>query len=351
SLYASSGEILTEEEQAERQLEARIRQRLERQLGEEKVSGGSLPQRRPYNQIKPGNPINIRVIDPDRSVTTQPDEVAVRVSTTSGDAIEQFILKETGPLTGVFEGAVPTASGDAVAYASDSKEGSRPNFVISAGDHPPWVGLPDSRRPKVFSVDLNDNVTVSQLTVVADVPGRKFKSFAVQTSMNGRSFDTVGSWPQALEPWDGSPQVQLVAYEGRGKPPQSPSVMRGYIENDYLKHSIPRAEAAVDNMAAGWDPNLGGLAGKANVDYRGHFVARFRAAFYQPERGTRTFDLEAEGRGDCTFVLALNGKTGEQPHRVEQVLNKGVHTVEILISGHRHDRPKFKLRTNTAEPP
>ena len=60
-------------------------------------------QTRPLNQIKPGNPLYVRVTDPDRDLTNEPDPVIVKVAGDSGDQV-QATLQETGPHTGVFEG-------------------------------------------------------------------------------------------------------------------------------------------------------------------------------------------------------------------------------------------------------
>ncbi|NQT86134.1 tetratricopeptide repeat protein, partial [bacterium] len=157
-LYASSGRILSREERDVQALERLIRQRLE--AGKAKADPTiALSTVRAENQIKPGNAINVRVVDPDRAVTAGKDSVEVEVVASSGDRIAAFTLVETETHSGIFEGAVPTASGQAVAFASDSEEGREPNHVIcKKADYPAWVALPDSVRPKTFSVDLNDNV-------------------------------------------------------------------------------------------------------------------------------------------------------------------------------------------------
>ena len=41
-------------------------------------------------QVKPGNPIYVRVVDPDRSTTHQRDTITVRASASSGDVVKQF---------------------------------------------------------------------------------------------------------------------------------------------------------------------------------------------------------------------------------------------------------------------
>jgi hypothetical protein len=190
-VFASSGAILSKEELENRALEKLIRDRL--RLDAESPQATSLAATRSEDQIKPGNPVNIRVIDPDRSTTGQPDTLEVRASTASGDSLA-VQLTETGPYSGVFEGVVPTGSGQATAYASDSTDGNDPNNAIGPATGTPWIGLADNKRPKIFAVDLNDNVALGKMTVTANVPGRRLKEVFVQTSLNGRDFRTVGQW-------------------------------------------------------------------------------------------------------------------------------------------------------------
>jgi hypothetical protein len=127
------------------------------------------------NQIKPGNKINVRVVDPDRRSGPGRNTITVRIASASGDSIDAFILTETEPYSGAFEGAVPTEPAQAMAYASDSQEGTEANFIISAKDYPAWVGLPKpaKSRPKTFSVDLNDNIAVGKMKIASNVPGGK----------------------------------------------------------------------------------------------------------------------------------------------------------------------------------
>ncbi|MBM4039042.1 MAG: tetratricopeptide repeat protein, partial [Planctomycetes bacterium] len=171
-LLVSSGVILSKEERAARALEALIKQRLEAlepTPRERPKPNVALSTVRPEDQVKPGNRINVRVVDGDQSVTAGKDKVTVSVAAASGDAIAAFPLEETGTHSGVFEGAVPTVPAQAVALASDSQDGVEPNAVIGplAEKSPPWVGLPDGVRPKTFTIDLNDNIELGKMRVVA----------------------------------------------------------------------------------------------------------------------------------------------------------------------------------------
>lgn len=59
------------------------------------------------DQIKPGNPVYLRVKDADRDLTNDADEIVVKLAADSGDQV-QVKLKETGPYTGIFEAFAKT---------------------------------------------------------------------------------------------------------------------------------------------------------------------------------------------------------------------------------------------------
>lgn len=66
-------------------------------------------QSAPVTSLFPGQPLRVRVTDPDMNLSdTEKDKVSITARTTSGDA-EPLILEETQPSSGVFEGALTTA--------------------------------------------------------------------------------------------------------------------------------------------------------------------------------------------------------------------------------------------------
>ena len=351
-LLVSSGKILSKEDREAQALEEFIRRKME--LTRPEAPSVALSTLRPSNQIKPGNKINVRVVDPDRSETSGADTIVIRVTSSSGDKINAFALAETGTHTGVYEGAVPTESGQAMAYASDSEDGKEPNFVISAADYPAWVGLADNLRPKLFSVDLNDNVPLGTMKLRAAEPGRKLKTFRVQTSLNGRDFQTIAAWPAAYEPWDGSMRVQVAHFADK-RPPVAIKDFDDYLEIGRVRYGAKVAVGKPDALAAKWDANLGGYAQQAGIPSEGDpwFIARFSAAFTQDRRKVRTFELDPKDRTEgIRYLLAVDGVTDRAGTlQVKRSLGKGVHQIDVYVCAKRSAGPDFQVLCDTDEPP
>ncbi len=354
-LFVSSGKILTKEELEERALERLIRQRL--RLDQSLDKRLALDTVRAEDQIKPGNKINVRVIDGDQSI--QPgakNKIAVTVATTSGDVIDKFPLEETTPNSGVFEGAIPTSSGQATAYASDSQEGHEPNFTISSQDYPAWVGLPDNNRPKALTVDLNDSVALGQMNVLANVPGRKLKDFFVQTSVNGRDFVTCGRWPTAFDPWDGSLRVEIAKWYPRGNQPVTVDEYRRYLGETYLTRGVPKVTVKLPNLTQKWDANVLGKATELTMGVVSDwYVGDVYGAFYVPKNQVKTFKLDPLGQvSNVRYLVAIDGKPGEDPNQpgvVSRSLSKGVHRLDIFMFCYRHSGTYFDVQTDTPNPP
>lgn len=363
-LDISSGKILSDEEREALALEREIRARLAMERGQEGPSI-SLNTVRPWNQIKPGNDIKVRVEDLDRSRTPKADTLKVRIAASSGDTIAEYTLTETGTHTGVFEGSVPTASGQARAYASDSDAGKDPNMVISAKDYPAWVGLPGSPRPQTFSVDLNDNVALGKMAIKADVPGRKFKNFRVQTSLNARSFTTVGAWPNPHTPWDGALELTFARF-GAGRDAPSTTnfdALKDWMETGYISTGRGKGTSKPKTFAAKWDRGVMGHSNKLSLSDDTRYIAHLRGTFTMDRRQVRTFQLDHKGKTDgITYVWAIDGELGRVPRggsrgeapplpMIKRSLGKGVHVVDVFVIATRTAAPEFEVLCDTPEPP
>ena len=361
-LYTSSGKILTGEEYEIRALEEQIRSR--RKDDEVAVALSTV---RASNQVKPGNRVNVRVVDPDRSSTAREDRLVVKVATTSGDRIPAFPLVETGTHTGVFEGAIPTESAPATAFASDSLEGREPNFVISSGRYPAWVGLPDNLRPKSFSVDLNEFAALGTMKLEAREAGRKLRDFILQSSPNGEDFETVASWPVPAEPWDGSPlavvmkKPVLEEEQRRAKSDSDePELLDAAAIDRTLGDASWSAKRVVkpEAMRAAWDNTVFGKADELKIGGEDMYLMRFSAAFYQPRRQVRTFKLKSKGK-DAACLLLVDGQVGRvlteegeeeaAPYDYTDALKKGVHRVDVYVEAKRNSNPGFELLCDVDE--
>jgi len=345
-LYASSGKILSKAEMEQQAMERAIRAQLKLKQREEKEI--PLGEFRPYDQVKPGNPINVRVIDPDQSVSEAADQVSVTLSTTSGDQVT-FDLKETGTHSGIFDGAVPTASALATAIASDSDQGSQPLFAISAGDHPAWVAQPDNKRPKTFAVDLNASERLAPMKIDANVAGRRLKQFLVQTSVDGKKFETIGSWPSKEAAWDGALRLERLAHA------------------DALTLSASEMQEALavappDQMTITKPESLDAPLEPSNDPGIVHVVA----AFHLPTRQMTTFQLKpSTEQGKARYTLLVDGQhaaalapaAGEEASDAEPtlqfrgVLGQGVHRIDVYIGVDGKSSTQFQLLRNTDQPP
>lgn|GEM_PF-801729 len=351
-LVASSGKLMTKEEREEALLEKVLRARLEararaRGRGSDEDAPGddiALSTVRAEDQVKPGNSISVRVVDPDRSTTTEKDVVTITVATSGGDGLRAFSLAETDTHSGIFEGTVPTAPAPASAFASDTEEGRSPNSAVSSKQLPPWRGVPDGKRPKILGVDLKDNVALGKLIVDAKEPGHAIKGFMLQTSLNGRDFFTRAMWPMKMPVWNGAFTLEVV---------RAPKGLSGGFanlaeiggaggEHGYKVYDSPKSA----EIPLG--PVVNRNASLLKLEPDSWFVARLRGAFYQPERAVRTVRLEPSqaGRTSVQYTFSLDQRVSDNlktPHVIRRILPKGVHILEVLVYADRRAKPELKL--------
>lgn len=363
-LFASSGVILSREEMANIELERQLRSREDQPKEETETPKATLAlsAQRALDQLKPGNTIRVRVVNPGQSVRPVTNSVRVRATTTSGDKVD-FLVPETAVCSGTFDGELKTSLAPAAAYASDSNEGADPAFTISAGDNPPWVGLTDARRPKLLWVDLNDNVALKALTVQADVPARRLKRFAVQTSMSGSAFKTVGSWPDQTPPWNGSLQMRVMRFtipEGFEK--AKPGEQAAMINEAFELGGAPGAPPPViqpGSLTLNLGAHVMGLAAKLAVEPDqkspdSWYVMHVRGAFYLPKRAERAF--RANVSGVAFNILSVDGRAAEMDKRTGAVsvggsFGKGVHVLDFYLWAQRGSQVSYALENDIKEVP
>lgn len=139
-------------------------ERLAREAAEEEKADQRVSQGRPANQIKPGNPIYLRVLDADRDLSDEPDKAIVKLVAESGDQV-QAALPETGPHTGVFEGTVPTGELPAGALATDAAIDHGPLMAIDRDPQTFWQSEPDGATPKSLTIDMKDLRRIDQAAI------------------------------------------------------------------------------------------------------------------------------------------------------------------------------------------
>ncbi len=380
-LSASSGKILTRREQEQI--------RLARLVGLDRLVSGKtdqldavkLSEVRDADQIKPGNKINVRVLDPDRSLTAQKDTLDVSVLSSSGDSVPRMMLEETDTHSGVFEGHVQTAPGQPTAFASDSAENRNPNFAISFKDYPAWMGAPETEgnaRMRVFTVDLNDNVPLGDMQITSKEPNRRLKRFFVQTSLQRDRWVTCGVWPGEWQAWDGALQIRLMRKQEDEEHSSKQKTELDSVESmlAYLDRlggqdqtpclvltNVTQATLALDQGAAPYAQALG-MTVATN-----EFIIHLRGAFYMPVRKVRTFSvqrsdtkvLSEEEKQDKTnkrqepkYLFTIDGKTTRAvknqalqelgPLTIRRALAKGVHQLDVFVLASRDEKVAFDVQ-------
>jgi outer membrane protein assembly factor BamD (BamD/ComL family) len=307
---------------------------------------------------KPGNPIHVRVTDPDRSRTAQIDELAVSVASSSGDSVSRVVLRETGPVTGRFEGTVPTKPAQASAFAANSEPGRNPNMVISpVASYPAWKPVATKGVVPEFTIDLNDNVPLGELTITAAEPGARLTKFAVQTALNTGEWTTVAVQPKNMlavaDPWGPSVAVLNDTDDWQMNPrPAAPPLaeLAAQADRGWMTQQFPLglAENVAGPSAAFPESFPKAIAWKRHNQHdNAHVIHRFRGWFHEPAAVTRKFRLDLgpyqlpaglhpSMNQPAQHLLAVDGvpitKFGG-PLEAEIALEPGVHRFEIWSVG------------------
>lgn len=312
-LAASPGEILSKEEEEERELQ--------RNLDQYSLEG-RLAMLRESRTVRPGSPIYVQVTDFDRDMSGEADTIPVELSTTSGDILSAFLATETGPHTGIFQGAVPTGIPFPKASASDTEEGLDPNVVINSTREGVWRSLPDGQKPKWLVVDSMDSYEIATATLKVVEPGaiRRLRLLG----MLADDYDELAVWPEGAGELTGGATVTLV--------PDRKGVQAWQVRN-YVQTRGVKAE---------WEPVPHFDRSVLEPDRRRDDWCSFRVrgTFYLPEN--RIVDLRfihdpspRDWQYAYLFVdgqMVLGGKLNAQTiGRVRSLtLTKGAHRMEIV---------------------
>lgn len=310
----------------------------ERRLNIEELGISSAQAALGTRTVRPGNPVYIRVTDPDRSLTTGIDEVTVGLQTSSGDEIRQLSLKETSPFSGEFQGIVPTSGAQAIAFASESAPGRDPNMAISSRDYPGWQGnVGDANKSRIFGIDLNDNVAIDKMSIDMGDDTTPLKRFVLQTSLDGKTWTTRARYPETTPVWEGKPHVSSFPTYGAASltvtKPESRELPADWLELMDLasnQEKIKYLSARVAGLSAAELP----VVDTGHPDYSG--LIRYRALFHQPAAAIRRFQLTGYP-DDGNTIFLINGipaaADAESGLLIERELNAGLHEIQIW----RHD--------------
>lgn len=321
----------------------------ERQLDLSELGVSSAQQALGTRQVRPGNPVYLRITDPDQGKTDAIDEIAVSIETSNGDLIPRLILKETGPHTGEFEAAIPTGSAQALAYASESAPGRDANMVISAENYPGWAGALGSKADAQFlTIDLNDNVALGKMSIKSEDPAQTLTHFVLQTSMNGRDWTSRARFPVDAAPWSGQPQLTAFPTYNRNSLPISEPTDRAVPEDWREKMEVGSARGDI-NYGAFTLKNFNDL--NLDLPSGGHpgytVLIRYRALFYQPAAAIRTFQLKGLPNAEKAWTrFLINGQPAEPESEdaltITRELKPGLHTIEIWRHESRSELLKRK---------
>ena len=308
-----SSEIVDQEEET-------LTKQLEREQKEEVEEDRRVSQGRPANEVKPGNRIFMRIRDEDRDFGDEADLLTVTLRADSGDQV-QVELKETGPHTGEFRAAIPTAELPAGAAASDSAIDHNPLMAIDHSRESFWQSEPDGQTPKALTVDMKQLHTVSRIRV--NTPNA-----AENAPVRGRllgSHDGVFWFTLAAQP-----RIE----EAQGLSEQLGAMKQMVYSGDYTSYTawaqvaqLARSTKGVTNVVSGldWKAKEGDEKDikPAAVIWAGKLV--------QPREGAMRIGV----KGDLVAV-AVDGKVQLAPSddakQVDVWLRAGVHELIIFAA-------------------
>jgi len=192
----SAGRILTEEEEKQQALREQVAA-----IRGQKLEGDRWESHR---TVRPGNPLYVMVRDRDRDRSSGPDTIKVSLTTSSGDILPAAALTETSGHSGMFRGAIATATPLPRAYASDSAEGKDPAVLINSSKPGSWSSRPDGESGKWVEVDTMSSPMVKEFAIAMPNPSA-VRGLSLYGSIHGESI-RLGRFPADAKNGDGEAQ-------------------------------------------------------------------------------------------------------------------------------------------------
>jgi len=285
-------------------------------------------QARPANQIKPGNPIYIRVKDGDRDLTGDADQVVVKLTSDSGDQI-QVRLTETGTHTGIFEAVAQTGDLPAGALASDTAIDHSPLMAIDRDPKTFWMSEPDGAAPKWLAVDMKDLLSTARVKVsMPDATTRAPVRGDLLGSQDGEFWFRIAGHPErepAVPLAGESAQMTRSVYAGNHT---------GFTTWDQVvslsKNGKPFQQEPVETLQWQRPTDDENVEQPYTVMWRGKFVQPRSGAVRIQVQGTKTA-LLADGL--LELPLGPGGRT------VDLWLDAGTHDLAIFAASQAGNQP------------
>ena len=296
-----------------------ISQTLEREA-RDREDNRRVSQARPADQLKPGNPVYMRVLDADRDLSDKPDQITIKLEAGSGDQVKAM-LTETGPHTGIFEGSAVTGELPAGALATDTAIEHSPLMAIDKSVESFWLSEPDGVTPKSLAVDMKDLKQVSKVNISTPNPASQAPVRGeLQGSEDGRFWFRIASNPPDA-PQDSVTgefgQMTARIYAGNYTPY---STWKQIV--DMTKNTKPvKEEKSIEELA--W------TLPADNEDAAKPFAVIWQGKFIQPRGGAVRFYVQG-----ITTACMVDG-------RVELPVGGGNRHVDVWLDRGSHDLTIF----------
>lgn len=310
-LDAASRELIDEEEET-------FTDNLRKQDDEEEAAP-TLSEQRPVTQVKPGNLIHVKVSDGDQDTTELPDEVAIKLATSSGDIVRVPVIERSAH-GGVFTGSIRTGELPAGAQASDTALDHSPLMAIDQRRETSWRSEPDGKAPKSLSIDMKEPKPVEKLVLESpDADNEAPTELTVHGSQDGRFWFKLAEHPTI----EASP---LPAAEGQGMMMRVFKAPTGAFDKGFQWADIAKVLQAVEpNEKAPaetlrWEPPAEGE--------EMHLVV-WSGPFVQPRSGAVRFAIDGQHTA-LMFNQRLELPVGEGGRTVDVHAEKGIHQLTIV---------------------
>ncbi|QDU31291.1 tol-pal system protein YbgF [Anatilimnocola aggregata] len=277
-------------------------------------------QVRPATQIKPGNPVYLRVKDGDRDLTNDADEIVVKLAADSGDQV-QVKLKETGPHTGIFEASATTGELPAGALATDTAIDHSPLMAIDRDPKTTWMSQPDGGTPKSLTIDMKDLKKTARVRVgVADPTKHAPVRADLYGSQDGEFWFRIASQPEKAT-------LPSAGEAGRMKQKVYNGEFTNYTTWDQIA-ALWKNSKAIEEADA---ETLRWVRPVEQEDSTKRYAVMWHGKLVQPRSGA----VRIQVLGNRT-ALAVNGREelpiGGSGRSSDLWLNAGVHDVTIFAA-------------------